>query len=194
VDVRVIAATNRDLAQEVANGTFRADLFYRLNVFPISVPPLRARREDVPVLVHYFITKYAAKMGRRIESVGAETMERLVQYAWPGNIRELQNVVERAVILSSGPVLEVDPPVLGPAPAAAPVRAASAAAPVAGADGDGAHTLDEAERLHIVRTLKRCRWVVDGNDGAAKVLGVHPSTLRSRMKKLGIRRTNEAAD
>ncbi len=192
VDVRVIAATNRDLAQEVANGTFRTDLFYRLNVFLITVPPLRERCEDVPMLVHYFIHKYATKMARRIESVGAETMERLVQYAWPGNIRELENVVERAVILSAGPVLEVDPQVLG-TPPPAPHRS-EAVAPASGTHEDGAYTLDEAERRHIVRTLKRCGWVVDGNDGAAKVLAVHPSTLRSRMKKLGIRRMNEAAD
>jgi len=194
VDVRVIAATNRDLAQEVANGTFRADLFYRLNVFPIAVPPLRERREDVPMLVHYFIHKYATKMARRIDAVGAETMERLVHYAWPGNIRELENVVERAVILSTGPVLEVDPQVLGtPSPFPAPLRS-GATAPVPGTHDDGAYTLDEAERRHIVHTLKRCGWVVDGTDGAAKLLGVHPSTLRSRMKKLGIRRMNEAAD
>jgi PAS domain S-box-containing protein len=188
-NVRIIAATNRDLGQAIADGSFRADLFYRLNVFPLAVPSLRERREDIPVLVHYFVTKYAAKIGRRIEAVHPETMERLVRYAWPGNIRELQNVIERAVILASGPVLEVEPHVVTAAPNARPPAASAATQ-----DGAAGGTLDEMERRHIVATLKRCGWVVDGNDGAARALGVNPSTLRSRMKKLGIRRAAEAAD
>jgi formate hydrogenlyase transcriptional activator len=186
VDVRVIAATNRDLAAAVASGAFRADLFYRLNVFPIHVPPLRARREDIPMLVHYFARKYAAKLGRHVDAVTDTAMERLLGYPWPGNIRELENVIERAVILSPGPVLDVDPQVL-------PAIGAEAPSPPAAADAGGGPSLEEAERRHIVATLKRCGWVVDGPEGAARVLGLHPSTLRSRLKKLGIRRTNEPA-
>jgi formate hydrogenlyase transcriptional activator len=185
VDVRVIAATNRDLAAAVAAGSFRSDLFYRLSVFPIQVPPLRARCEDIPSLVHYFVRKYGTKIGKQIESVSPETMERLVTYPWPGNIRELENVIERAMILSPGTSLEVEPQV---------VRLASAGSPTLepGADGDSTAPLDESVRLHILRTLKDCGWVVDGPRGAARMLRLHPSTLRSRMKKLGIRRTNEA--
>ena len=196
VDVRVIAATNRDLARAVADGSFRADLFYRLNVFPIDVPPLRERREDIPMLVHYFANKYAAKMGRRIDAVHPDTLERLVGYAWPGNIRELQNVIERAVILAPSAVLEVEPRVLIAAPGTSDAARTAAAAPArAAVRSDGtADTLDAVEREHIVTTLKRCRWVVDGPDGAARALGLHPSTLRSRMKKLGIRRATDVAD
>jgi len=187
VDVRVIIATNRDLAAGVADGSFRADLFYRLNVFPIHVPPLRSRAGDVPMLVHYFVKKYATKTGRRIESVSPETMQRLVAYPWPGNVRELENVIERAVILSAGPALEVEPHVL----LQAPMQPAAQRGDALEANADGI-TLEEAERRHIVHTLKRCRWVVDGSNGAAKILGINPNTLRSRMKKLNIRRTNEA--
>jgi formate hydrogenlyase transcriptional activator len=185
VDVRVIAATNRDLAAAVAAGSFRADLFYRLNVFPIQVPPLRARREDIPLLVHYFARKYGAKIGKQIESVSAEAIQRLVAYPWPGNIRELENVIERAVILSPGTSLEVEREVV-PVATAAPVTGAPSV------DRDSTVPLDEPVRLHILRTLKDCGWVVDGPRGAAKILGLHPSTLRSRMKKLGVRRTNDA--
>jgi PAS domain S-box-containing protein len=189
VDVRVIAATNRDLEKAVADGTFRADLFYRLNVFPIPVPPLRDRREDVPMLVHYFIEKYAAKIGQRVESVEPETMRLLVAYPWPGNVRELENVVERAVILSSGPMLTVESHALRP-PAMAPAATAgvpgNGTAPVA--SGATAETLAESQRRHILHALEQCNWVVEGPRGAATLLGLHPNTLRSRMKKLGIRR------
>jgi transcriptional regulator with GAF, ATPase, and Fis domain len=184
VDVRVIAATHRDLPQAVADGTFRADLFYRLNVFPIQVPPLRERREDIPLLAHYFCEKYASRIGRRFESVAAETMRHLIEYPWPGNIRELENVIERAVIVSPGSVLEVDGHVLR-APPIDPARAQRAATP------PSAPTLEESQRRHIVRTLEQCRWIVDGPRGAARILAMHPNTLRSRMKKLGIRRSNE---
>ncbi len=186
VDVRVIAATNRDLARAVADGSFRADLFYRLNVFPIAVPPLRDRADDVPMLAHYFMTKYAARIGKSFAAIDADTMRRLVAYPWPGNVRELQNVIERAVILSAGPLLEVEANVLGPT-----VDATGAAAPASSAATDVAPepaTLDDAQRQQIVRTLERCRWVVEGPHGAAHVLGLHPNTLRSRMKKLGIKR------
>src|SRR5260221_6210400 len=113
VDVRLIAATNRDLARAVAEGSFRADLFYRLNVIPIAIPPLAERREDIPLLVHYFVARFAAKTGRQVSSVHPRTMQRLLEYAWPGNIRELENVIERAVILARGQVLEIESDVLG---------------------------------------------------------------------------------
>jgi len=196
VNVRVIAATNRDMAAAVSDGSFRADLFYRLDVFPIHVPPLRARREDIPMLAHYFIRKYATKIGRRIESVSDATMQWLATYPWPGNIRELENVIERAMILSPGPVLEVEPQVARASDVGPPGRSALARERDGMLDGDGdpaCPTLEESERRHIVRTLKRCKWVVDGPHGAARLLGLHPSTLRSRVKKLRIRRNGDAA-
>jgi len=177
VDVRVIAATNRDLTQAVAEGTFRQDLYYRLNVFPVTLPPLRARPEDVPLLVHYFVARYAAKIGRRITRVPAGAMARLAAYAWPGNVRELENVIERAVILSAGPDLEIAAAIL---PGALPSTPAAPA--------DGAAPLQQVERDHIVAVLKQTNWRIDGPNGAARVLRLNPSTLRSRMQKLGIRR------
>jgi PAS domain S-box-containing protein len=189
VDVRVIAATNRDLARAVADGTFRSDLYYRLNVFPLTVPALRERRDDVPMLAQHFLTKYAARVGKSLHGIAPDTLARLKDYGWPGNIRELENVIERAVILSPGPVLEVDPQILPASPVVAPPAApAPAAAPVPAADDEGL-TLDESQRRHIRRVLEECRWVIEGANGAAKVLDMHPNTLRSRMKKLGIRRS-----
>ncbi|TMA49809.1 MAG: PAS domain S-box protein [Deltaproteobacteria bacterium] len=199
VDVRVIAATNRDLARAVADGSFRVDLFYRLNVFPIPMPPLRERRGDIPLLVHYFIDKYAVKIGRPVNAVSNDTMQRLLRYSWPGNIRELENVIERAMILSAGPALEVGPQLLGIPEGEngdGGARAAHAMKPDAKPEGDdapSAPTLDEAQRRHILRTLQQCDWVVDGPRGAARVLGLNPNTLRSRMKKLGVRRSNEGS-
>jgi transcriptional regulator with GAF, ATPase, and Fis domain len=192
VDVRVIAATNRDLAAAVADGSFRADLYYRLNVFPITAPPLRDRQGDVSMLAQYFVAKYAARIGKSLHSIGADTIRRLVAYGWPGNIRELENVIERAVILAPGPVLEVDASLL-PTSVAAPASAAAAVTPPTAtpsvATGDGEPlTLEESQRRHIVRALTDCQWVIEGANGAAKTLGLHPNTLRSRMKKLGIRR------
>ena len=197
VDVRVIAATNRDLSRAVADGSFRQDLYYRLNVFPVHVPSLRERNEDVPLLVHFFVSRFAAKIGRRIERVAEDTLERLAAYAWPGNVRELENVVERAVILSPGPALEVPPemlPAAAPAPivpsaAAAAAGAASAPDPAPGEEQDG---LEGVERRHIVATLRRTGWRIDGPRGAAAILKLHPSTLRSRMQRLGIRRSHDA--
>ena len=177
VDVRVIAATNRDLPGAVGSGAFRQDLYYRLNVFPVTVPPLRERPEDIPLLVHYFVARYVAKIGRRISRVPKETMERLATYAWPGNVRELENVVERAVILSPGSDLEVAPEVFPPVPASV---LPSPAVPA-----------ERVEREHIVSVLRRTNWRVDGPRGAARLLDMHPSTLRSRMQKLGIRRSEE---
>ena len=180
VDVRVIAATNRDLAQALAAGKFRQDLYYRLNVFPVRLPPLCGRPEDIPLLVHYFVARYAAKIGRTITRVPPDAMQRLVAYSWPGNVRELENVIERAVILSSGPELAVAPELL-PRLAVAPTRAER---PV----GDPV-ALHEVEREHIVTVLKQTGWRIDGPLGAASLLKMRPSTLRSRMQKLGIRRS-----
>ena len=190
VDVRVIAATHRDLARAVAEGSFRADLFYRLNVFPILLPPLRERRGDIPLLVHYFVERYAAKIGRRVDSVRDDTMQRLVQYPWPGNIRELENVIERAMILSTGRDLELGAQLLE-SPEGEPRVAAAHRMSSDTKGAPGAPTLEDIQRQHIVRTLQQCEWVVDGPRGAARVLGLNPNTLRSRMKKLGIRRSNE---
>jgi len=190
VDVRVIAATNRNLRQAVADGTFRADLFYRLNVFPIAIPSLAERREDVPLLVHYFLARYAAKTGRQVTSVEPRTMQRLVEYSWPGNIRELENVVERAVILSRGPVLAIEPEVLQMGVAAVGDAARGGLA----GDGDASsaagapRSLADKQRQHILDALRACGWVIDGEAGAARRLGLQPSTLRGRMKKLGITR------
>jgi PAS domain S-box-containing protein len=185
IDVRVIAATNRDLARAVAEGTFRSDLFYRLNVFPITVPPLRERQSDVPMLAQYFLAKYAGRIGKPVQAIAGDTQRRLTTYAWPGNIRELENVIERAVILSSGPMLEVDASIV---PASAPSVEPLAAPAAVPAGDEELLTLEESQRRHIVRTLTECDWVIEGAKGAAQILGLHPNTLRSRMKKLGIRR------
>ena len=183
VDVRVIAATNRDLEEAVRVGRFRSDLFYRLNVVPIEVPPLRERRSDIPQLVMFFLARLSKKVGKNIETVSDETMERLHQYSWPGNVRELQNVIERAVVLAREPVLEVDPGVL-PVSAAASPTPERRAAPAPSRDA----TLEDVERNHIVAILTQTRWVIDGPKGAAQILGLHPNTLRSRVAKLGIKR------
>ncbi len=178
VDVRVIAATHRDLEALVREGRFRADLFYRLNVFPIRNPALRDRADDVAELVRYFVLKYAAKLGKRIEAVPKGALDRLAAYAWPGNIRELANVIERAVILSRGSALEVEgllPQLPEPVPASA-------------ARTPGAPTLEEMERRHIIETLEQTGWRVSGPKGAAVLLGLKPTTLEARMKRLGVRR------
>ncbi len=193
VDVRVIAATNRDLAKAIREGKFREDLFYRLNVFPIALPPLRDREGDVPLLVHFLVARFAARVGVRIESVGKATMERLNRYPWPGNVRELENVLERAVILSNGPTLEIDPEVFASATAARAAGAGPRTPPGPEKEGPAAaapplESLESATRNHILAALEKSRWVIDGPCGAAKALGLRPNTLRSRMKKLGIAR------
>ncbi len=176
VDVRLVAATNRDLAQMVADGKFRSDLYYRLNVFPVVLPPLRDRRDDIPLLVRHFAHQFARRVGRRIETIPTEALDALTQYAWPGNIREMQNVIERAVILSPGPSLQIP---LGDLPAAAPQTRVPAGAPV---------TLSDAEREHILGALRETDWVLGGPKGAAARLGMARSTLHWKMKKLGLSR------
>ncbi len=175
VDVRVIAATNRDLLKAVKEKSFREDLYYRLNVFPIQVPPLRERPGDVPMLVHFLVNKFAMRIGKRIENVSQMAMERLLAYPWPGNIRELENVLERAIILANSTMLEIEPQMLSLQP---------------NEDGEQIQspTLEQVEREHIGAVLKQTDGVIDGERGAAKILGLHPNTLRSRMKKLGIAR------
>lgn len=173
VDVRVVAATNRDLASGVAEGSFRPDLFYRLNVFPIEVPPLRERREDVPVLVKYFVEKHETKLGKKFRTIPKTTMEALEAYDWPGNIRELEHVIERATIVSPEPELMVDEAFIWPTDRLAPAVRGS---------------LVDVEREHILKVLEECGWKVKGPGNAADLLGLNPSTLRSRIKKLGIRR------
>jgi chemotaxis protein methyltransferase CheR len=178
VDVRVIAATNRDLKLDIEAGRFREDLFYRIAVYPITVPPLRVRREDIPPLVEHFARQYAQRRGKRIDEVPAELMRRLLAYDWPGNVRELQNVIERAVLTSSGPDLRL----------AEPLESAGrrvSATPESGLDAAGL-TLDEVERNHIARVLESVGGQISGKDGAAEILGLHANTLRYRMKKLGI--------
>jgi formate hydrogenlyase transcriptional activator len=192
VDVRVIAATNRNLQEMVEAGRFRSDLFYRLNVFPLRLPPLRERRSDIPQLVALCVPRFAKRLGKKVEGVSTETMARLISYPWPGNIRELQNVLERAVVLSAGPILRLDKdlvPVTGSEGsiqgADVPVQEAQPAA----ASPSGLHTLEEVQRNHILAALQQANGVVDGPKGAAKILNLHPNTLRHRMNKLGIKRS-----
>lgn len=175
VDVRIVAATNRDLRAMVDDGRFRADLYYRINVFPVTLPPLRERREDIPSLTAHFLKKFSLAHGKQVTGVSASALEHLQSWDWPGNIRELQNVIERAVILCRSEVLEV--PSLGVAKTDTRARSAI---PV--------QDLRSVERTHIVDVLTRHDWVIEGRRGAASALGMPPGTLRSRMKKLAIQR------
>jgi formate hydrogenlyase transcriptional activator len=177
VDVRVLAATNADLAQMVAEKKFRSDLYYRLNVFPIALPPLRERPEDIPLLVHFFAQKFAQQMKKPIETIPTETMTQLTAYSWPGNIRELQNLIERAVILSRRSVLEV--------PLAELKQSANG---VLMNQLQGAMNLEAVEREHIMKVLRETGWVIGGTAGAAARLGLNRTTLNNRMRKLGITR------
>jgi transcriptional regulator with GAF, ATPase, and Fis domain len=175
VDVRIIAASNRNLEEEISEGRFREDLFYRLSVFPITIPPLRQRKEDIPLLVNHFVAKYNKKIGRKIVSVSPETLKALHEYHWPGNVRELENVIERAVITSQGSTLQV--------------LDKFAAFPKAGSQaGQDVKNIAELEREHICQVLQTTGWRVEGPKGAAILLGLNPSTLRARMRKYGIRR------
>jgi len=180
----VIAATNRDLRAEVDAGRFRADLFFRLNVFPIALPPLRERRDDIPRLLRHFADSLARKLGRAVDGIAPSFVERARTYDWPGNVRELENLVERALIVTTGGML--DGSELLPAPAGASTFDAVAGAK--GRFGESA-TLEDVEREHIRAVLERTRWQIEGEQGAASTLGLNPSTLRGRMRKLGIRRT-----
>jgi transcriptional regulator with GAF, ATPase, and Fis domain len=187
VDVRVIAATNRDLLQASRDGTFREDLYYRLNVFPLQVPPLRERAEDIPLLASAFAERYARRSGRTLEPLSESCIRRLQSYSWPGNVRELQNVIERAVIISRDGRLDLDRAL----PEEARVAAPSAAADWGDGDGPAIHTareIEELERRNYRRALDAAGWKVAGEGGAAALLGMKPSTLSSRMKALGISR------
>jgi transcriptional regulator with GAF, ATPase, and Fis domain len=172
VNVRLIAATNRDLSQRVAEGQFRSDLFYRLNVFPIRLPPLRERREDIPLLVRYFVQKLARRMDKKIENIPNGTMQALMHWKWPGNVRELENFLERSVILSEGSVLR------------APLVELEPQFDAARSD----NSLRTAEREHIIRVLRECAGVLSGTRGAALKLGLKRTTLQSKMRKLNISR------
>ncbi|HTC95227.1 MAG TPA: sigma 54-interacting transcriptional regulator [Terriglobales bacterium] len=191
VDVRVIAATNRNLREAVQAGRFRSDLFYRLNVFPIELPPLRERRSDIPQLVAFCLSQFSKRLGKKIDGVSRESMENLVNYPWPGNIRELQNVIERAIIVSPDPTLRLDRDLM---PVAAAVKAVEAheadAQDHRQADLNSPKpllALDEVERIHILAALQHAGGVIDGPKGAARILKLHPNTLRHRMDKLGIK-------
>jgi formate hydrogenlyase transcriptional activator len=174
VNARVVAATNQDLAQAVREGRFREDLYYRLNVFPIEIPPLRERREDIPLLAWTFVKDLSGSMGRPIERIADESMEQMQGYGWPGNVRELRNIIERAMILTQSTTLHV-----------ALERMSAGVAKVDGKIG----TLKDAERAHILRALERCHWRVRGPTGAGLLLDIKPTTLESRMKKLGLARS-----
>ena len=181
VDTRVIAATNRDLDLLIEQGAFRADLYYRLGVFPIQIPPLRERRSDISLLVWFFTTKLQTRLGKAIETIPRQIMEALIAYDWPGNVRELHNIIERAMILSRGTSLELDIALMGHP------RATGVAGSTAQQQGEG-DNLEDAQRVHIVRVLEECGWKVRGKGGAAERLGLKRTTLQSRMKKLGIQR------
>jgi formate hydrogenlyase transcriptional activator len=173
LNVRVLAATNMDVEQAVKRGLFRSDLFYRLNVFPVRVPSLRERRDDIPVLVRHFVKKYCERYRKTVTRIGSSTLKALASYGWPGNIRELEHLIERAVILSQGPMLTIEE---------------LEESAEHGSPNDGPRTLAEAERRHIIETLSQTNWVLAGRYGAAARLGMKRSTLQHRMKKLGIRR------
>jgi formate hydrogenlyase transcriptional activator len=195
-DARLIAATNRELAALVDEHKFRQDLFYRLNVFPIHVPPLRERREDIPMLVRHFAQQFSRRMKKSIDTIPAETMSALTAYEWPGNIRELQNLIERAVILSASATLQVPVAELRDR-AAEPMQQDPAHLPAtarAGYSAAQSDTLQEAERKHIMAVLGAVNWVVSGPQGAAARLGMKRSTLQFRMRKLGIERPTRSAD
>jgi chemotaxis protein methyltransferase CheR len=178
VDARIIAATNRNLKMAVEQGAFREDLWYRLNVFPITVPPLRDRKEDIPVLVEHFVKRFSQKVGRRISSITPANLRTLQEYAWPGNVRELANVLERAVINTNGAVLRIADHFEKPhAEDLTPVN----------------KTLEEMEKEYIIRILDNTGWRIEGRRGAARILGLNPSTLRTRMAKLGIQKLDQSA-
>jgi transcriptional regulator with GAF, ATPase, and Fis domain len=191
VNVRLVAATNRDLEEMVARNEFRSDLYYRLNVFPISLPPLRDRQDDIPELVNHFVDTFSRRMGKQIDSIPPQTMAAFKSYSWPGNIRELQNLIERAVILANDEMLPNPLPAAGPRPATA-----SSAALHTPRDSKPAvpRTLRESERALVLQTLDATGWVIGGENGAAAQLGLKRTTLIDRMKRLGIQRPTRSVD
>ncbi len=194
VNVRIIAASNRDLEKAVQEGRFRADLYYRLNVLPIVLPPLRQRRSDISLLTSFFVERFARQFGKQIIGVAQDTMDILSRYDWPGNIRELQNVIERAVVLSRSPILRLGRdllPSLSDEPVAADAPVSDVSSNVrASADDVTGYSLERVEKQHILSVLGQTEWVIEGPRGAAKILDLHPNTLRSRMKKLRIERSS----
>ncbi len=189
VNVRIIAASNRDLEKAVQEGRFRTDLFYRLNVLPITLPPLRQRRSDIPLLTAFFVDRFTRQLGKQVKGISQDTMEVLSSYAWPGNIRELQNVIERAVVLCEGRVLRLGRDLL---PVTSQTLEDETKIPLYG-ERSAAGSLENVERTHILNVLNETSWVIDGPRGAAKILNLHPNTLRSRMKKLGIERSSTSS-
>lgn len=175
VDVRIIAATNRNLLQEIEKKSFREDLYYRLNVFPLTTPPLRERVEDIPLLVYFMLNKFAKRMGKKVEGITTKSLQRLKSYPWPGNIRELENVIERTIILADHSMIEVDPELLSGLSGLNEVTQLS-----------NNNSLETVERQHILAVLQQTNWVIEGPNGAAQILDLHPSTLRYRMNKLSI--------
>jgi transcriptional regulator with GAF, ATPase, and Fis domain len=175
--VRIIAATNQDLEAAVRSGQFREDLYYRLNVFPIVIPPLRERREDIPMLAQLFVEEFATAMGKRVDAIAKPSMDALNSYGWPGNVRELRNVIERAMILATGPVLHVEIP-------HNPLAQASAAS----------RDMKDVERAHIRAVLEQTGWRIRGPHGAARILAIKPTTLETRMARLGILRPRATRD
>jgi transcriptional regulator with GAF, ATPase, and Fis domain len=198
VDVRVITATNRDLLADVGSGRFRSDLFYRLNVFPIEVPALRERAEDISLLANHFTQRMARKLGKPLERIAPATLAQLNRYSWPGNIRDLQNTIERAAVLATGSELVVDwdlgPPAVPAASAAGQASVREAQPPPQRPAGGEHQSLEAIEREHIIATLRKTRGVVEGPHGAAQLLDMNPSTVRFRMKKLSIGKADYLTD
>jgi formate hydrogenlyase transcriptional activator len=195
VDVRIIAATNRNLQESINEGRFRSDLYYRLNVFPLEVPPLRERSSDIPQLAMFFLSRYSRNLGKRIDGISAAATESLKTYSWPGNVRELQNVIERALILGRGPILELEPDLISVSPPGALRDTAREVGrlPQPSEPSSAFKTLEEVERTHISNVLQQTHGVIEGANGAARTLGMHPNTLRHRMEKLGIKRSAHRA-
>jgi formate hydrogenlyase transcriptional activator len=189
VDVRIICATNRNLEEAIKAGTFRSDLYYRLNVFPLNVPPLRERCSDIDQLARFFVSRYARSLGKKITDISEAATQKLLSYSWPGNVRELQNVIERALILSSGPILDLESDLTGVSASPVLHEPALRVAEVHNADQSSPQTLQEVERAYILAVLQQTHGVIEGSNGAAKTLGMHPNTLRHRMEKLGIKRS-----
>jgi chemotaxis protein methyltransferase CheR len=187
VNVRVIAATNRNLEEAARNGTFRSDLYYRLNIFPITLPPLRDRKEDIPMLVRHLVKQLGQKLGKTIEAIPHETMVKLRNYPWPGNVRELRNVIERAVIITQGSTLSLIDDLDAQA-VELELQKLSIKTEIPADSLPTSATLEQTEYNVIVRTLKNVHWKLEGPGGAAELLNIHPSTLRSKMRKLGIER------